>query len=429
VHLARILIHTLVFAPDGVSTAHLMSDLAVELRRNGHDVTVLTSTPHYNPDPVAAARQPIRPVWGKLLGKSDYQGVPVYHALVGKKGTKRWLRGLDYIQFHVLSLFASAFAVPKVDVIIAPSPPLSMGVMSWLYGAVYGVPSVYNVQEIYPDCLLNHALMDRGWVYRAMQRLESFVYKRNRFLVAISDEFAATLRTRGVDDHRLATIPNFVNTEIFKPLPRDNAFAARHGLLDRFTVLYCGNVGLGQDWDAVLAAAERLRDDPVLFVVVGDGARRPWLEEEAKRRGLPNVRLLGHQPREYMPEIYASSDVQIIPLEPGTAFDVFPSKIYTIMACGKPVIVSAESDSGIALLVDRAACGEVIPTRDPARLADAIRRAAANREELARAGVRGRDFAVRHYSQTSAGEAYGDLIEHLLKPNAHAQPQSAAART
>jgi len=147
---ARILLHSLVFAPDGVSTAYLMTDLARQLRRLGHQVTVLTTTPHYNTTPESLARQPMTPMWSGLLSRSDCDGVPVFHVRMPAKGQKVAGRLLDYLRFHAVSLAASVRTVGPYDIVIAPSPPLTIGVVAWLQSLMRRVPAVYNVQEIYP---------------------------------------------------------------------------------------------------------------------------------------------------------------------------------------------------------------------------------------------------------------------------------------
>jgi colanic acid biosynthesis glycosyl transferase WcaI len=412
--LARVLLHTLVFSPDGVSTAYLMTDLARQLQARGHEVTVLTTSPHYNVLPENLARQPMRSRWGGMLAESSCDGVRVLHVRMAPKGTKTVRRAFDFIWFHAASLAASVRAVGDYDVVIAPSPPLTIGVVAWLQARLRGVPAVYNVQEIYPDFMINQGMLTRPWTIGAWRRLERFVYDRSASVVPISEWFARTIRSRGVPDEKLVVIPNFVDTELYRPLPRDNAFAREHGLVDRFVVLYGGNIGLSQDWESFLSAADALRSHPIDFVVVGGGAREEWLAAEVRRRGLANVKLLGYQPRERMPEINASSDVGTIPMKSTTTSDTFPSKIYTILACAKPAIVSADEDSELAWLIREARCGQVVAPDDPMAYTEAVRAAFENRASLPAEGARGRAYVVDRYSKEAVGLAYDALIARLL---------------
>jgi colanic acid biosynthesis glycosyl transferase WcaI len=391
-----------------------MTDLARQLQTRGHEVTVLTTSPHYNVLPENIARQPMRQRWGGLLAESTCDGVRVLHVRLAPRGSKVFRRGLDFIWFHLASLLASLRTVGPYDIVLAPSPPLTMGVVAWLQGLLRRVPAVYNVQEIYPDFMINQGMLRSAWAIGVWRRLERFVYERSAAVVPISEWFARAIRGRGVPDGKLAVIPNFVDTELYQPLSRDNEFARAHGLVDRFTVLYGGNIGLSQDWASFLHAAETLADHLITFVVVGGGAREEWLKSEVARRGLRNVKLLGYQPRELMPLINASSDVGTIPMKATTTSDTFPSKIYTILACGKPAIVSADADSELAWLIAEARCGTVVPPNSPEAYTQAVLDAYLRRDALAEEGARGRAYVADRYSKEAVGRQYDALIGRLL---------------
>lgn len=413
--MAKILLHTLVFSPDGVSTAYLMTDLARQLERLGHQVSVLTTTPHYNVLQASLERQPMTPVWKGLLYKSECDGVDVWHVAIAKKGEKVAGRSLDYLRFHLVSLLAAFFGkVGEYDIVIAPSPPLSIGAIAWLLARRKRTPCVYNVQEIYPDFAINQGLLRNKTVIKLMKRLESFVYAKSDAIVPISEWFRRIIAQRSVPPEKLIVIPNFVDTELYRPLPRDNAFAREHGLLNDFVVLYGGNIGLSQDWESLLFAAEQLADLPILFVIAGDGVQREWLQTEIHKRQLTNVRLLGYQPRELMPEINASCDVATIPMHAMSTTDTFPSKIYTIMACAKPCIVTADDDSELAWIIRQSGSGAWVPPDDAQAYTDAIRHAFLTRQSLAAEGARGRAFVEQEYSKEAVAQRYDRLINHLI---------------
>ena len=412
--MARVLLHSLVFSPDSVSTAYLMTELAVELKRRGHAVTVLTTTPHYNIDVAALARQPLRRHWAGLLYESAWEGIPIWHVKLPMKGTRVWARALDYMRFHVLSLVVSASTVGRQDIVIATSPPLTIGVMSWLLGLRWRGPSVYKVAEVYPDIAIRQGVVRHPALIAAMRWLERFVYARNTMIVPITGQFKRVIQMRGVPESKLRSIPDFVDTDLYRPLPRDNPFAVAHGLVGRFVVLYGGNIGLVQDWDAVLWAAERAADLPIDFVIVGDGARRAWLTEAVQQRRLQNVKLLGYQPKELMPQINASCDVATIPMTRSGAQDGFPSKIYTIMACAKPVIATAAADSEMALMITQAGCGRVVAPEDKEAYADAVLAAFRDRTLLPAEGERGRRFVEKDYSKEAIALRYDELIRDLV---------------
>jgi colanic acid biosynthesis glycosyl transferase WcaI len=370
--LSRVLLHSLVFSPDGVSTAYIMTDLALELKRLGHSVTVLTTTPHYNINQEALEGQPMKRRWMGLLYYSDCGGIPVWHVKLPMKGSRVWARAVDYVRFHILSLIASLYTIGPQDVVIATSPPLTIGVISWLLGIRWHAPSVYKVAEVYPDLAIRQGVIRGKIMIGIMRWLEQLVYARSAMIVPIADQFRDVIRGRGVPDQKLLTIPDFVDTDLYRPLPRDNPFAKKHGLLEDFIVLYGGNVGIVQDWESVLFAAETLSSLPIRFVIVGDGARWAWLSYEIEKRGLQNVKLLGYQSKDLMPQINASCDIAIIPMTRTGAQDGFPSKIYTNLASARPVIVSADQNAEMAVIVRRVGCGRVVPPEDPQAFADAV---------------------------------------------------------
>lgn len=414
--MSRVLLHSLVFSPDSVSTAFIMTDIALELRKLGHDVSVLTTTPHYNVDPNALARQPMRKRAFGLWYESRLEGIPLWHVSVPQKGNRVWARAFDFIRFHLGSLLLSLWSLGPQDIVISTSPPLSIGAVSWLIGARWRAPSVYKVAEVYPDLAIRQGAIRGSVMIGLMKALERFVYARSAMIVPIAEQFRALISERGVPDHKLRTIPDCVDLDLYRPMPRQNTFATEHGLLDDFVVLYGGNIGFFQDWESVLTAASHLTDLPIQFVIVGDGGRREWLEREVAVRRLTNVRLLGYQPKERMPEINAACDLAMVPLTLAGSKDGFPSKVYSNLACARPVLVSATPGSEMAALVARGPCGRTTPPEDGPAFGAAVRAAFEERGKLQEEGRRGRDLIEREYSKEAVARRYDTLIRELTAP-------------
>lgn len=412
----RILILSLVFPPDSVSTAEIMGDLAVHLRARGHDVSVLTTTPHYNRDPDAERRQPMRPFWGPLLRRSDYQGIPVYHAAMPAKSPSVPLRLLGWAWFHLVSTAAGIAFLPAADVLLVPSPPLSVGVSAWLVGALKGGRYVYNVQEIYPDIAVNLGALKNRTVIRLLERLERFVYDRAAAVTVIAPRMRQRLIEKGVPQDKVLVIPNFVDLERLPPAGRHNAFSRAHGLDDRVAVTYAGNMGPAQGLEIVIEAARLLADEPaVRILLAGEGSARAALTRAALELPQPNVTVLPYQPNALMPQIYGASDVCLVPQAGGIATDAIPSKVYRIMASARPLIAVTEEGSDLALLVAAAGCGAVVPPGDAARLAAAVRDAAARPEAWRLMGERGRGHVMSHYTRSAVGDEYHALVEDVAR--------------
>lgn len=412
--MARILIHSLLFTPDAVSIAYLLRDLGRELLARGHEVHVLTTTPHYTVLDEEFARQPLKPRWGGVFFESEIDGIRVIHVRVPLKGASIGSRLRGAVRFQ---LWALAWAVAKerrYDVVLAPTQPLTMGVASWMLARWWRGVSIANVQDIFPDNLIRAGRIHRPSTIRWLQRLERFVYRRNDAVTVIADAFAETIRPRMADPARLHVIPNFVDTELYRPLPRDNAFARAHGLVGRFVLSYAGNIGHGQDMEPLLAAAAACRDLPLTVVIVGDGIRRPWLEKEVQSRRLDNVVLMPYQLRESMPLLNAASDMGTVLLDVHIREAGFPSKFFTVLACGRPVLVSADPASELAHAVRLSGAGRFAPAGQLDLFVAEVRRAWSERASLPTEGMKGRAWVERLYTREVVGRQYHELIGKLL---------------
>jgi len=411
----RILHHTLNYPPDGNSTADLQGELGVELSRLGHDVVALTATPNANQDAEAEGRQPLTRRWFGLLFTSEHQGVRVFHASIPVKGSRVAGRIKDYLRFCVLSVAAGATTIPRPDAVLVISPPLTIGISGWIVARARRARFVYVVQEIYPDIAVSLGVLTNPRVIRLMEALERFIYGRADRIVVISDWFERRLIEKGVPGTKIEVIQNFVDAEFVAPGPRRNSFSTEHGLDERFVALYAGNIGLTQSLESLLAAATRLEDIPdIQIVVIGGGTRFAWLSSEVETGRYPNVILLPYQPRSLVPEMYAACDVGLVPLKAGTARETFPSKIYTIMAAGRPAIASADADTELTWVVEEARCGWAVGPDDPVSLADAITGAFERRDQLPAMGMRGRAYVELHHAKPLVVGMYADLLESLV---------------
>ena len=327
-------------------------------------------------------------------------------------------RILDYGVFHTISAIVALTRIGSYDLILAPSPPLTIGLSAWLLSLMRRVPFIYNVQEIYPDVAVSLGVLRSRLAIRAMESLERFVYNRAPVIAVISDFFRQRLLAKEIPDEKIKVIPNFVDTEFMKPGAPRNSFAKSHGLEDKFVVLYAGNIGLTQNFENLLSAARRLTRIPdISLLIVGEGTRRPWLEAQLHSIEYPNVMLLPYQPRSVVPQIYACSDVSLVPLKCGTAKNTFPSKIYTIMAAGRPVIVAADKDSELNWLVKETGCGWAVPPDNDEELARAIEHAYEQRSCLVQKGKLGRKYVMENHSRQAVARQYDKIIRKVIDAN------------
>jgi putative colanic acid biosynthesis glycosyltransferase WcaI len=412
--MAKILILTLVFPPDSVSTAQIMGELAKDLQESGHEVTVLTTSPHYNRDVEAELRQPLHRFWGQILQKSNYSGIEVYHVYMPRKGKSVFLRLLSWVGFHLFSTIAGLTVVSRSQIIIAPSPPLTIGLGAWILGKFYHAPYIYNVQEIYPDIAVSlGALRNRGLI-GFLLHLERFVYKHAGSITVIAPRMRDRLLGKGVPADKVKVIPNFVDTDDLSPLPKDNDFSRRYKIYNKFVVSYAGNVGPAQGLDTFIDVAALLKNEPdIHFMMIGNGLLWDTLTQRVDELGLMNFTCLSYQPYSLMPMIYAASDICLVPQAPETGCDAIPSKVYRIMACERPVLAFTDSNSDLAGLISSVGCGMVVQGGSSQVMADVIINAYKNPAVCRRMGKLGRRHVEEHYARNVVTNSYNGLIEKL----------------
>lgn len=412
--MARVLILSLIFRPDNVSTAQIMGDLALDLKARGHEIYVISTVPHYNGDDKALARQPLRPFCGKLIQKSDYFGVRVLHVWMPDKDSGNVIRVFAWAGFHVASTMMGIFSRFRPDVILAPSPPLTITLSAWFLSRWFRAPFVYNIQEVYPDVAVDLGILRSPLLIKLLQRIERFAYARAAALTVISEGMASRIRPRVSHQEKIRVIPNFVDTSDFHPLDKKNDFSRKHGLDDKFVVSYAGNMGKPQGLEILIEAAGLLHElSEIHFLMMGDGSEAKSLMEQAELLKLTNVTFLPYQPYSVMPEAYASVDASFVPQAPGTSDDGIPSKVYRIMACGRPVIACTEMDSDLARLVIKSGGGAVVPSGNAEALADAIRKAFQQRTAWLEKGLKARNLVLQEYSRAKVSDGYHQLLMEL----------------
>jgi putative colanic acid biosynthesis glycosyltransferase WcaI len=407
----HIVLVSLVFRPDNVSTAHVMADLAADFTAAGHQVTVFTTTPHYNRDDAAEASQPRRAFWGRLLQVSDYQGMRVYHAWMPRKGRSVILRLTAWVWFHVVSTVAACLLARRPDVILAPSPPLTVGVSAWVIGRVRSVPFVYNVQEIYPDIAINLGALKNRLLIRILYALERFVYRRARTITVISPRMRQRLLDKRVPAQKVVVIPNFVDVTDLAPRPKDNAFSREFLVHDKFVLSYAGNLGPAQGLECFVEAADRLKDlAGARLMLIGDGILASRLRDLAAARHLSNLMVVPHQPYWRVPDIYGASDLCVVAQAAATASDAIPSKVYRIMACERPVVALTDPDSDLAQLITAAGAGRVIPPESGEALAAVVREAVADPPAWRARAVAGRQHVLAQYTRSTVSQRYDEVL-------------------
>lgn len=414
----KILIHSLVFSPDGVSTAYLYNDIALGFQKAGYDVVVLTTTPHYNIIREELAKQPFRNHLFGLYGTSTFHGIKVYH-VYQRKYKHFLLRVLGFIFWHSMS-FILGLCQKNISFILSPSPPLTIGFVSIILAKIKRAKVAYNVQEIYPDFLINLGSVKSSFVIDILQWLERFVYKHSDAVITIDQLFYNTIKARIADQSKLSVIPNFVDTTLYT---HKNDFAE---VLDRklfpktdsLKVMYAGNIGYAQDWEPLLFAAKLLIGLPIDFFIIGEGVLKDSIQQRVNEMRLDNVHLLPYQPRSSMSAVLSYADLHFIFMNPDMDAQGFPSKVYTIMACAKPLVVISGNQTPLYNFLQNKECAFLIDSRESQNTGIVLKQLLEthyrDKETLVRMGANGEKIVRDYFSKEAVMMKYISLVQTLL---------------
>jgi glycosyltransferase involved in cell wall biosynthesis len=409
------------FPPEVNAPAVRVSELARHWQRRGHRVTVLTGFPNHPTGIIPAGYR------GRRLAVENYGGVRVIRTWVYAAANKGFLRRtLNYLSFLCSALLVGGRQIGPADVVIGTSPQIFVAVAAWRLARRRKARFVFEVRDIWPEEIEAVGAVRNRFVLRLLERLEMFLYRKADRIVAVAQGTVDTLVARGVPQSKLVLVPNGVDLGEWADGERGKA-RRRLGLGDEFVVSYIGTHGMAHRLDTVLDAAAELSSIPDLRVLmVGDGAERRRLELRARERRLEHVQFRGQVARDLVRDFYAASDVCLVPLRRADLFTRnVPSKIYEIMAAGKPVVIGTEGES--RALVEKAGCGVAVEPENAHELAEAIRALHNRREWADELGRSGRRFVEAHNDRGHLADAYLKMLHTLTRKTRASAPAPGSA--
>ncbi len=395
----RILVLNQYYWPGVEATAHLLTELC-EALASEYEVTVVT---------------------GRLRGREDapdkelrngVRVIRVRSAVYDRARLSR--RGANYVTYLARTA-TRALSLGRPDVILCMTDPPMVGALAVLIGRRYEAPAVVVSEDVFPEIAVELKRLSNPVAIALLGAITSFALRRADRVVAIGETMGKRLEEKGVERVRMRVIPNWVDTSSLTPRPRDNDWARANGLTGRFVVMHSGNVGHAQNLDNLIRATTFVRDlDDLCAVIVGFGARHAADVALAERLEADRVMFLPYQPRELLPESLSSADVHFVGLGKGLAGYVVPSRLYGILAVGRPVIVAADAESETARVVRDVGCGLVIPPGRPDLLAASLRELHAGEHDLEEMGRRGLAYVEDAADRSIAVERYRGLLEEVV---------------
>ena len=392
----RVLVFNQYYWPRVEATAHLLADLCASLA-DEFELTVVTG---------GASSAP---------ASSEHEGVRVVRVRATSFDRARLdRRALNYASYLAGALVAG-MRQKRPDVVVAMTDPPVVADVALAVARRFRVPLVVISQDVFPETAVALGRLENRVVVGVLRALVGAYLRRADRVVAIGETMRKRLVAKGARPERIAVIPNWVDTTELRPQDRDNEWARANGLAGRFVVMHSGNVGQAQDLDSLIHAATMLHDvDDLAVAVIGGGTRRRELHELARTLDASNVTFFDYQPRELLPLSLSSAHVHVVGLARGLSGYVVPSRLYGVLAVGRPVLVAADEDSETARLVRSAGCGLVVPPARPDLLAAAIRELHDGVYDLEAMGRRGREYVEAEADRSVAVERYRELLRELV---------------
>jgi colanic acid biosynthesis glycosyl transferase WcaI len=373
--------------PDTAATGQLLTELAEDLvRLHGCQVSVVCGFPLHGEHSRAGLR---------LVRRERHNGVNIFRAAGTTRPTTRFVgRASNYLTYFTTACLAGLM-VPSPDVVVALTDPPIIGLAGLAAAHRAGAKFVFLCEDVFPEVASLLEDFHNETVNRTLERISRFLIRKADRVVVLGERMRERLVSdRHADPSRISIIHNWADCSAVAPGERRNAFSCEHGLADKFVVMHSGNVGLSQNLETLIGAAERLTAYPDLVIaIVGHGARLWAIQEMARAKKLANVRFLPQQPKERLAELFASADVFVVSLKRGIEGYIVPSKLYGILAAGRASIVAVDRSSEPASIVTTYECGLVAEPGDPDSLAAEIVTLYRDRALVARMAANAREAA------------------------------------
>jgi colanic acid biosynthesis glycosyl transferase WcaI len=400
----RILLLNLYYPPDTSATAKMAQTVAAALSA-AHDVTIVCGRPSYDP----AERRAWR-LWRteKASASPQHRGAKIIR--VGSTDYSRAQMGrrvMNYLTYVALSVSRAAF-VP-CDVVLGMTDPPFEGIVAAFVALLKGKPFVYNIRDLYPDMAVGGSIVEAGLMTQVWERLHRWALRRAVRVVVLGEDMRARIAGKGVKAERIAVIRD--GAEICgvgaKPAVDPEVVAAIRGD-SKFVLLHAGNLGFYGAWETLVAAARKLEDEGIGVVFVGDGAQRGRIEAAAA--GSKNVRFLPFFPAGKIASVLSAADAHIVTIKRGLEGVIVPSKMYGILAAGKPIVAVAPRDTDVAAIGEKRGFAIWADPENASQVADAVRQISASPETLRRMGEAAQAAAI-DYDRVSELRKFVRIIE------------------
>jgi len=405
----KILFLTDYFPPEIGSASHLFYELSISLIARGQEVLVLTGFPRYN---INSSELPERYKNNFILNE-EIDAIRVCRIRTFALPRKiNLLRGLDQFLSAFL-YFLRALTIKNYDCLIVYSPPLSLGLIAYFLKLIKGKKTIINIQDLFPKSAIDLGALRNKPLIKFFNKLERLVYLKNDYIIVHSEGNKKYVESVAGNKARAVAIPNGVNTSKIKPGPKNNDFSLKYNLSAKFVVSFAGVLGESQDLEIICDVAMDLASyKDMVFVIVGDGRKKKIVEERKTREFIDNLILIPLQLMSGYPLVLHSSDIGLVTLKKDVRSPVVPSKIFTIMAAGIPIVAALPCESDGYSVIKESGGGFCVSAGDEQGFKEAILKIYKDSLLKKELGENGRRFVERNYSLETCVDKYQEILSY-----------------
>lgn len=389
----RILAFSAYYAPEIAASLYVIEGILEAAVEGGNQVKLFV------PAPTRGVSEKVRRKYKKRKREYHYNGrLEIHRISLFRENRKTLARALRYVILEVQFLIKGLRT--KTDLIFVQSTPPIQGAMAAVLKKIKRVPFVYNLQDIFPDSMVNAGMTKKGsLIWKIGRRIEQFTYRNADKIVVNSKDFKRNIMEKGVPEEKIEIVYNWVDENAVVHVDRENNPLFDKYNLDRnkFYVCYSGNIGYSQNMDMLLNVAKEISaHDEIGFVIVGDGAEKERVEERIRRERIQNVTLIPFQPYKDISYVFSLGDVGLIISKAGIGSSSVPSKTWSIMSAGRPVLASFDKGSELDEIVTKNQCGICVEPDNADALRKAVIELASGRDRLPEMGKAGRAYIVKN---------------------------------
>lgn len=396
------------YPPDYAATGQLIEELVIHLKRQGMHIHVFTGQPEYAYQQDFA--QPIECL-DKLQIRRSRSSRIWPQRIRGKA-----ISGLLFCLRSGLHLLRNS---ARGDILLLTTAPPYLLLLGYLANRCFGLPYVCLVYDLYPDVGIQlDVIPAQHWLVKCWELINTCVWKQAKQLIVLSPTMKERIATKCPEvAEKISVIHSWADPDWIVPIAKQhNWFANKYNLAETFTVLYSGNMGRCHDLDTIVEAAQQLQQESIRFVFIGGGAKRQPCMNRIASLGLQNCLFLPYQAKQLLPYSLTACDLSLVSMSPGMEGLIAPSKLYGILAAGRPVGVICEKHSYLCQLVADARCGQAFDNGDAMGLAEFIRRLAKNTQLATQMGRSGRRYLQSHFTPEIISQQYAQLLNYSAQP-------------